>query len=176
MRQFDQIAVPVSNICDASRFYNPDTEWVHDRVTAVILHHRFVEHVATDFECRLAFNYDVVAFKEFELIQFMSGSPIQVCQFKPEERRPPVGHLGYHVEKDVTLESEILRWARMGFRLAQVARTVKHENPNVLNRYEYAFIDTTATCGLWVKLIKRIPLEGYNLEEEIRRFEAWRKK
>lgn len=124
-------------------------EWAEDHVTA----EGSVYGTAGTNEADLAFNYEIFAGKEFEVLNYTEGDN----WMNREERRNSVSHLGMHCSGD-----ELVLWrkffAERGITVAQEVFTKNHTNPVIAGKrsYNYVIFDTKAILGVDLKFIVRI--------------------
>ena len=159
---FEQIAIHVPDVDEAVERYVKMGfgKWVQDMVSA---HNVFADLESlhgSSFVVDLAFNYNIVPGKEFELISPVEG---RSCQL---QACPSLSHMGFHVED---LESVLLRWSDGGYVISQLTQTTHHTGTK--RRYWYAFVDAWKQLGYFVKIIQRFE-EGTipTLEETAERF------
>jgi len=121
-------------------------QWSDDKVTA----HGLVHGEQSTNVANLAFNYELISGKEFEILDYESGPNWM-------EGIVGVSHFGVHCTP-----GELLQWraffAERGIRVAQEVLTLKHTNPAIAGkrRYQYVIFDTRAVLGVDLKFIIRI--------------------
>lgn len=106
-------------------------------------------------EANLSFNYDLLAGKEFEILDYTVGNN----WMKHPSRFNSVSHLGMHCTPD-----ELIAWREFfherNIPVAQEVFTESHTNPVIDGKrtYNYVIFDTKAFLGVDVKFIVRINL------------------
>lgn len=124
-------------------------EWANDHVVALgqVYGRKRVN------EADLAFNYDLVEGKEFEILHYSNGDHWMASN----GRGPSVSHLGMHCTAD-----ELVKWreffAERNIGVAQEVMTQSHTNPFIAGKrtYNYVIFDTKAILGVDLKFIVRI--------------------
>lgn len=166
MFTFDQTALAVPSVSAAVKelMARGLLTWIRDTVHAT---HLYAPGLGERFTVHLAFNYDLVAGQEFELIQLTQGKSVQ---FGPRTNMamglPALSHFGYHVQEQEpdkldALESELRTLVASGLRVTQLSQTLEHTGTQ--RRYRYAFVDVPV-LGAPVKIIQR--LHGYAIDNE----------
>lgn len=114
-------------------------------------------------EADLAFNYDLVDGKEFEILNYTNGDHWMASN----GRGPSVSHLGMHCSED-----ELVKWreffAERNIGVAQEVLTQSHTNPVIAGKrtYNYVIFDTKAILGTDLKFIVRIDTPEPVVEDE----------
>lgn len=152
----EQVAVAVLDIEDAVRQYRRAgfKNWVEDLVVLDVINRskRGYEEVRGTSVAALAFSYDVIPGKEFELIQFKTGDSFHDALLT----KPAMSHMGLHVDSiAVWINNSPFR----GIKQLMEARTLSHTSAPVVEsgkRYKYVILDTLETLGFYLKLIERI--------------------
>lgn len=148
--EIEQVAIVVPDIDVAVGLYDRlfgTTKWVRDDVEAANVGGSLG---GSKFSARLAFNYELVPGKEFELIQIVSGRSIQ--QNLRPAYAPGLSHLGLHVEDIDAWLAERPEFASVG--MHQMVMTRNHSGTS--RRYRYALLKTERTHGFVLKLIQRV--------------------
>ena len=127
--------------------------WVDDHVKA----DGRVYGAAANNEADLAFNYDLLAGPEFEVLHYTAGN-----NWMADDRRAnSVSHLGMHCSA-----AELVRWREFftdrGIGVAQEVMTQSHANPAIagLRWYNYVIFDTKDILGVDLKFIVRRSAPG----------------
>lgn len=124
-------------------------EWARDHVVAG----GKVHGTAGTNEADLAFNYDLIDGKEFEVLHYTSGPNWMTDLF----RHNSVSHLGMHCTAE-----ELIEWraffAGREIPVAQEVITESHTNPVIAGKrnYNYVIFDTKEILGVDLKFIVRI--------------------
>lgn len=122
-------------------------KWHNDHVTAT----GQVFGMPKTNAANLAFNYELMAGKEFEVLHYTAGA--NWLQMRPENT---VSHLGMHCT-----EQELASWraffAARKINVAQEVFTSSHTNPVIAGkrRYQYVIFDTRNILGVDLKFIVR---------------------
>jgi hypothetical protein len=125
-------------------------EWAEDHVVAT----GSVFGKQGTNEANLSFNYDLFSGKEFEVLDYTSGSN---WVDETTDDRNIVSHLGMHCTAD-----ELLGWREFfrdrGIEVAQEVFTDSHSNPVIAGKrsYNYVIFDTRKILGVDLKFIVRI--------------------
>lgn len=152
----EQVAVAVPDIEDALRQYRRAgfRNWVEDLVVLDVTNRtsRGYEEVSGTSVAALAFSYEVIPGKEFELIQFKTGNSFHDLLVA----KPGMSHMGLHVDNiDVWINNSPFR----GVKKIMDARTLSHTSAPVVEsgkHYKYVILDTIEQLGFYLKLIERI--------------------
>lgn len=104
-------------------------------------------------EADLAFNYSMIAGKEFEVLNYTKGDN----WMEDIERINSVSHLGMHCSEEELGEFKAFFAAR-GISIAQEVHTESHTNPVIAGKrkYHYTIFDTKEILGTDLKFICRI--------------------
>lgn len=130
-------------------------EWAEDHVCAA----GAVFGQDANNEADLSFNYDAIAGKELEILNYTKG-----FNWMDVRGIGRVSHLGMHCTAN-----ELVEWRRFfavrNIRVAQEVTTQSHTNPVIdgKRRYKYVIFDTKQTLGVDVKFIVRLNHDGSNL-------------
>lgn len=164
MFSIEQVALRSTNIeRDIERYIaQGHTDWIRDRVHAVHLftngRQGWAQHLGSEFEVGLAFNYSIVQGQEFELIQLHSGMTYQFL-----ETGLRMSHFGYHVvdqSMDPAVEDsllvEIKRLVALGGVPIQVSQTTTHKGTSKRYRYAYVAGMVGYDRDVPIKIIQRI--------------------
>lgn len=106
-------------------------------------------------EADLSFNYDIFAGKEFEILDYTSGTN----WMEHPDRVNSVSHLGMHCTAE-----ELVQWreffAGRNIEVAQEVFTQSHTNPVIAGKrsYNYVIFDTKEILGVDLKFIVRIDI------------------
>ena len=125
-------------------------EWAEDHVVAT----GSVFGKQGTNEANLSFNYDLFSGKEFEVLDYTSGSN---WVDETTDDRNIVSHLEMHCTAD-----ELLGWREFfrdrGIEVAQEVFTDSHSNPVIAGKrsYNYVIFDTRKILGVDLKFIVRI--------------------
>lgn len=125
------------------------TEWAEDHVVA----NGNVYGMEGRNEADLAFNYDVFAGKEFEILNYTDGNN----WMNHPERQNSVSHLGMHCSAE-----DLVKWraffAGRSINVAQEVFTESHSNPVIAGKrwYNYCIFDTKEILGVDLKFIVRL--------------------
>ena len=109
-------------------------------------------------EADLAFNYEIFAGKEFEILNYTTGDN---WVDNPARGRNIVSHLGMHCSAD-----ELVKWraffADRGIKIAQEVMTQSHSNPVIAGKrwYNYVIFSTKDVLGVDLKFIVRRESSG----------------
>jgi hypothetical protein len=151
--EVEQVALAVENITAAVSRYQAAgfEEWFKDTVTLQV--NNYNEHGQRDSTmavAELAFNYQVIPGKEFELIEFKVGE-----NFHENLSVPGLSHMGLHVDN---IHSWMARYRNMYFKTLMEARTISHTGKPAETgvRYKYVILNTIKEYGFYLKLIERI--------------------
>lgn len=123
-------------------------DWAHDHVVA----NGAVYGEPGRNEADLAFNYDGIAGKEFEVLHYTRGDNWMA----EPDRANSASHLGMHCSTE-----ELAEWRKFfagrGIGVAQEVHTESHTNPVISGKrwYNYAIFDTKRILGIDVKFIVR---------------------
>ena len=124
------------------------SEWAHDLVLAK---GQVFGQDGTN-SARLAFNYDLIQGKEFEVLHYTEGDN----WMNYSHRRNSVSHLGMHCTAE-----ELEGWRKFfedrGIQIAQEVLTHCHSNPVIAGKrwYNYVIFDTKEILGVDLKFIVR---------------------
>jgi hypothetical protein len=156
MLNIGQIALRTSDINKTVRRYVSSGvhEWIRDTVDAmhIYLHPSIKELMGSSFRVHLAFNYDVMAPLEFELLELIVGQSYQL------NTPGQLSHFGYHCNDQIkndtldTLVKELQDLQEEGFTVMQVSETVFHTGTR--RRYRYAYVNDRLGCP--IKIIQRL--------------------
>lgn len=138
----DQVSLYVRSIKDSIEAYQKigHGKWVTDIVTAR-------ETIAVkDFVVGLAFNYTLYPC-EFELLQVIEGSTVQVPPLSAGSYPFGLSHYGFHVDN---LEFALEKFNSLDYETLSIVKTKDHSS--CPDKYIYAFVDTT-DLGFISKLI-----------------------
>jgi hypothetical protein len=99
----------------------------------------------------LAFNYQLIDGKEFEVLDYQSGPNWM------NDHSPSVSHFGMHVEAE-ELEQWRAFFAERNIEVAQEVVTTSHTNPVIAGKrnYNYVIFATRHILGVDIKFIVRI--------------------
>ena len=123
-------------------------EWAQDHVVA---NGQVFGQDGTN-SARLAFNYDLIQGKEFEVLHYTAGDN----WMNYSHRRNSVSHLGMHCSAE-ELEGWRKFFADRGIQIAQEVLTHSHSNPVIAGKrwYNYCIFDTKEILGVDLKFIVR---------------------
>lgn len=127
-------------------------EWSEDRVAA----DGRVFGAPRSNVAELAFNYDLLAGREFEVLNYVAGD-----SWLGDNTQGSVSHFGMHCSAD-----ELIRWreffAAREIPVAQEVMTRSHTNPHIAGErwYNYVIFNTKALLGVDVKFIVRLDSPG----------------
>lgn len=146
----EQIAIAPTNPAAARKLLEEmgAVTWAEDHVVAT--GEVFGEPMTN--EANLAFNYELISGKEFEILDYTAG-PNWVDK---RLGRNVVTHLGMHCSA-----AELDQWraffAERGIRVSQEVNTDSHTNPVIAGKrkYTYAIFDTKDILGVDLKFIVR---------------------
>lgn len=122
--------------------------WVEDVVVA----EGEVFGIPGENKANLSFNYDMIAGKEFEVLDYTEGKNWMMFDDRPNT----VSHLGMHCSA-----SELSEWrtffAERGYLVAQEVNTISHTNEVIKGKrtYNYVIFNTRAVLGVDIKFIVR---------------------
>lgn len=132
-------------------------EWIEDLVIA----DGKVFQDPSSNTAHLRFNYEMFSGKEFEVLEYKSGS----AWTDAPSRHNSVCHFGMHCSKE-----ELVEWRKF-FRdrrinVAQEVNTLSHNNPHIAGKrfYNYVIFDTKHILGVDVKFIVRKDVEGETVQ------------
>ena len=140
--QFALVVADVDEYIKASSDGLESGKWIVDEVNAVTLFdldEEFHEKAYGDgrvcpvVRYHIAFNYDLIPGREFEIIRPVSGWTVH--------EDLPVGalaHVGYHLKDSETLAGHIDRLRSQGGVVVQVCTTTKHSSSTRF--YQYAYV------------------------------------
>lgn len=124
-------------------------DWAKDHVVA---EGTIYEDIEGRNEADLAFNYELIQGKEFEVLHYTDG----YNWMAHPHRENSVSHLGMHCSAE-----ELIEWrkffAERGIRVAQEVMTQSHTNPHIAGKrwYNYVIFDTKDILGTDLKFIVR---------------------
>ena len=141
----EQFALVVDDVTDyiiSARDRLEQSSWIEDEVNAVTLFDRDQDlrpkdrndgRVCPVVRYHIAFNYDLIPGREFEIIKPVSGWTVHSDL--------PVGalaHVGYHLGEGETLFSNVDTLRSQGGVVVQVCTTTKHSSAKRF--YQYAYV------------------------------------
>ncbi len=122
--------------------------WAHDHVVAT----GKVFDCPASNEANLAFSYDTIPDKEFEVLQYTKGDNWMAEMLRINS----ASHLGMHCSEEELEEFKAFFFAR-NINIAQEVFTDSHTNPVIAGkrRYHYCIFDTKRILGIDLKFIVR---------------------